>query len=194
MKNNICKIKECKDKVKTKGWCNKHYRSWLKYGNPLFTKHHGYSRHPLYTVWRHMKDRCYNKNGGQYKDYGGRGIVVCDEWFNNAKIFINWALPLWRKGLQIDRKNNDGNYCSENCRFVTRAENMHNTRLLMNTNISGYRGVYYDKISKQWKAQISINNKKKYIGYFNSAKKAALGYDNAVPDNRPKNFKGETQI
>ena len=75
---------------------------------------HGYRHHPVYTIWRNIKKRCYNKNNKAYKNYGGRGISMCKEWFD-PKTFIEWALPLWKTGLQIDRRDNDGNYTPENC-------------------------------------------------------------------------------
>ena len=93
------------------------------------TTKHGFRHHPLYTVWRHMKNRCANSNNWAYKWYGGRGITVCDKWINDAKAFILWALDNgWEKGLQIDRIDNDGNYEPSNCRFVTPKENANNRR------------------------------------------------------------------
>ncbi len=94
---------------------------------------HGYSfkknRHPLYEIWIDMKKRCYNKKEPSYKNYGGRGISVCNEWKDNAKIFIEWCLKNgWEKELQIDRENNDGNYSPDNVRFVTRSTNLRNSR------------------------------------------------------------------
>lgn len=149
---------------------------------------HGYSSHLLYKVWQHIKDRCYNKDYMRYKYYGERGIQVCDEWLD-LKTFIEWCLNNgWRKGLEIDRRDNDGNYCPENCRFVTHKENMHNQRLLRSTNTSGYCGVCYHKKVKRWIARITIDSNRKNLGYFNSPELAALAYDNAVPDNRPRNF------
>ena len=184
----ICKIKECKDKHYARGWCSKHYRRWERHRDPLFTENHGYSNHTLYGIWLNMKKRCYNKNYEYYKNYGGRGITVCKEWKSSAKTFIEWALPLWKEDLEIDRINNNANYCSENCRFITHTENMHNTKLLRSSNTSGYRGVSYFKRDENWRSYITINNKRKHLGYFDSSREAALAYDNAVIDNRPKNF------
>jgi hypothetical protein len=138
-----------------------------------------------------MKQRCYNPSSTQYKNWGDRGIQVCDEWKNSAKTFIEWALLLWEKGLQIDRRDNDGNYCPENCRFVTAQVNNCNTRLIYKHNTSGYRGISWNKEKKKWAADISINNKKKYLGYFDSPVLAALRYDAEtyrLNDGRPKNF------
>lgn len=181
----VCKIDGCENKHDAKGFCGMHYWRWKRNGDPNIIKGHGYSYHFLYKVWQQMKDRCYNENCYAYKNYGGRGITVCKEWMS-AKVFIEWALSLWEKGLQIDRKDNNKDYCPENCRFVTRLENIHNTRLLRETNTSGYRGVH--RVGKKWRAQIRINDKQKHLGYFNTKKEAALVYDQAVPDNRPRNF------
>jgi len=185
-----CSINNCENKVEARGWCNKHYLRWLKHGDPNIVKieSHGYTNHPLYVVWANMKQRCYNKNNTQYKDYGGRGIAVCEEWMS-AKAFIDWALPLWKKGLELDRTDNDGNYCPENCRFVTSKENVHNQRLLQENNTSGYRGV--DFYCQKWRVQIMIDSKLKYLGYFDSITLAALRYDAEaylLNDGRPRNL------
>lgn len=184
----ICKIDGCGNKHKARGWCKKHYTRWCRHGDPniVLREMHGYSRHHLYGVWRNMKRRCYEENNKRYKDYGGKGITVCNEWKNSSKAFIDWALPLWKEGLEIDRKKNNGNYESSNCHFVTHEENQQNRELLQSNNASGYRGVSWK--DKKWRAQITINNKLKHLGYFVSAKEAALTYDNAIIDNRPRNF------
>jgi len=81
----------------------------------------------LYYVWSGAKDRCYNKNSKRYKHYGGRGIIMCDEWLKDFEKFDNWAkLSGYKEGLQIDRKNNDGNYDPNNCRFITLTNNNRN--------------------------------------------------------------------
>jgi hypothetical protein len=150
---------------------------------------HGYRHHLLYSVWYDMKSRCYDKNDSRYEDWGGRGIKVCDEWKNDIGIFIRWALSSWKKGLQIDRRNNDGNYCPENCRFVTRQMSICNTRLLRKDNTSGYRGVICN--NGKWEARISINNKTKHLGLFGSPRLAALRYDieaYRLDDGRPRNL------
>lgn len=90
---------------------------------------HGLTHTPLYEVWCGIKKRCYDKNCKAYKDYGGRGIIVCEEWINNYKLFYDWGISHgWKKGLEIDRENNNSNYEPSNCRFVTKKVNMRNTR------------------------------------------------------------------
>ena len=90
----------------------------------------------LYNIWRGMKDRCYNSNVLEYDNYGGRGIKVCEEWLNDFQAFYNWSMSHgYSDDLTIDRKENDGDYCPENCRWVTYKEQNNNTsrnRLLTN--------------------------------------------------------------
>lgn len=88
----------------------------------------GISKQPWYKAWQGIIQRCTNSKNPRYKDYGGRGIVVCDEWLNSRN-FGKWAEEHgFQKGLQIDRINNDGNYEPSNCQFVTPQENMRNKR------------------------------------------------------------------
>lgn len=73
--------------------------------------------------------RCTNPNDPDYKNYGGRGICVCDEWRNDRRKFVEFALAKgWKKGLQMDRENNDGNYDPSNVRFVEPKVNARNRR------------------------------------------------------------------
>ena len=89
---------------------------------------HGKSAHPLIKILKAMKQRCINPKNKNYHNYGGRDISVCEEW-KEFVTFYNWAIENgWKKGLQIDRIDNDGNYTSENCRFVTSKENNRNRR------------------------------------------------------------------
>lgn len=97
-------------------------------------KRHGLAspekRKGLYRSWEHMKQRCYNPKHRSYKNYGARGIHVCEEWQNSSVLFINWAHKNgYKEGLRLDRIDNDGNYNPENCRWVTVAQNNRNKRL-----------------------------------------------------------------
>lgn len=82
----------------------------------------------LFNLWQTMKSRCENPHREKYKNYGGRGVKLCDEW-QDASRFVLWALEHgYKSGLQIDRIDVDGDYCPENCRFVTPKENSRNKR------------------------------------------------------------------
>lgn len=92
-------------------------------GNPTYFTHLK-SKHPLYRKWSGMITRTTNKKEDRYKNYGGRGISVCDEWKNNFIAFYDWAMENgYKKGLSIDRINNDGNYEPSNCQWLTMKEN-----------------------------------------------------------------------
>lgn len=90
---------------------------------------HKLTYHPLYTKWAGMKDRCNNYKHKFFKDYGGRGIKVCDEWNNDFKSFYNWCMDSsWEPKMDLDRINNNDGYYPENCRFVSRKANTRNRR------------------------------------------------------------------
>lgn len=74
----------------------------------------------LYSIWKNIKTRCYNQNACNYCYYGGRGIVVCDEWKRDFSAFYDWAMKHgYNDSLSIDRINNDGMYSPDNCRWVS---------------------------------------------------------------------------
>jgi hypothetical protein len=98
-----------------------------------------------------MLERCYDKSSQAYKNYGGRGIVICNEWLD-IRIFHNWAMGSgYKKGLTIERIDNNGPYSPENCKWATRKEQARNKR--NNIHIT-FRGE--DKILAEWSKILNI--------------------------------------
>ena len=115
------------------------------------TKHN--QRHTkLYEVWKTMKQRCFNSNNKSYHNYGGRGIIVCDEWKDNYQAFYEWSMNNgYKEGLSIDRINNDGNYEPSNCRWADRFTQNNNTRQNKPVVIDGV-----SKTIHQWTREYNI--------------------------------------
>lgn len=106
---------------------------------------HGKSKSRIYKIWKKMNDRCNNPNNKDYDKYGGRGIVICDEWSgeHGAENFIKWAYENGydenaEKGkCTIDRINVDGNYEPSNCRWINMIEQSYNRRNTIRISVYG---------------------------------------------------------
>ncbi len=90
---------------------------------------HGMEGTKEYRAWRSMKTRCFLPNHPAYKNYGARGITVCDRWMHSfANFFVDMGLAP-ESGRSLDRINNDGNYEPGNCRWATRSQQRRNRRV-----------------------------------------------------------------
>lgn len=101
-------------------------------------KTHGYTKERLYRVWAGMKNRCFNPNVKSYKDYGAKGVTVCEEW-KKFEPFKEWALANgYEEHLTIERKNPYKNYEPTNCEWIPKEEQYKNRR-------SNFKGDNHDK-------------------------------------------------
>ena len=107
----------------------------------LYSTKHGKRYERIYDIFCGIKKRCYNENCINFKNYGGRGIEICDEWLNDFQRFYDWSIEHgYNDTLTIDRIDNDGNYEPSNCQWITKSEN---TR---KRNIEYWRKVHENKI------------------------------------------------
>jgi hypothetical protein len=142
---------------------------------------HGQRHTIVYRKWLAMMDRCRNPNADKYMYYGGRGIEVCQEWHQPIN-FLRWAKGKWRKGLEIDRIDTNGDYTPENCRFVTRLENIINRRV-MHTSETGYAGVSFNKRQRRFVSRLGLDYKRYQVGCFDSVEEAVMARNKFITDN-----------
>lgn len=120
---------------------------------------HGKTPTRLYRILKGMKDRCYNNKLMYYKNYGARGIKICDEWLNDFMAFYDWAMSNgYNDNLTIDRIDVNGNYEPNNCRWVdlkTQQNNLRNNILLTYNNKT--------QTISQWADELGLN---KYNLYY----------------------------
>jgi hypothetical protein len=122
-----------------------------------------------------MVSRCHNPNHDRFPYYGARGIEVCREWRESTLRFIAWATDNgFRPGLEIDRRDTNGHYCPDNCRWVTHRQNSFNRRKRSNARGSRFKGVVV--MGNKW--QVTIGGK--FLGTFALENDAALAYDRAA--------------
>lgn len=121
--------------------------------NHEFGLKHGLTSNPLYKVWGGIKARCLNPKASNYERYGGRGITICDKWKDDFKAFYDWAISNgYKKGLSIDRIDNNGGYEPANCRWVDARTQQNNIRT---NNIFTYKGITHTVT--EWSRILRVN-------------------------------------
>lgn len=159
----ICKCKYCG---------KKHMYTWndlnnIKADKCFHVNKYGVKRQQMYKwksrrlgcIYRGMIQRCYNNlsNNNGWKDYGAKGIRVCDEWKDDPMAFQKWAYENgYEENLTIDRIDSNGNYCPENCRWITLSENV----ILAHTKYITINGETLD--AKGWAEKIGVDREKIY--------------------------------
>lgn len=123
------------------------------------------AKHPLYSTWGNMWQRCFNKQHKNYPQYGGRGITVCQRWLT----FANFVLDMGNKpaGFTLDRIDNNGNYEPSNCRWASVSTQQYNKRPYKN-NISGIPGIFYQKSLDRYQ----VKYKQRYGGRYKTLQEA----------------------
>ena len=133
-------------------------------------------------VWSEMKQRCSNPNNVGYKNYGGRGITVCDEWKNSFAQFMEDMGPRPSDKHEIDRVDNNGNYEPSNCGWATKFEQQ------LNREISKNGGVRYNTRGNYWEAYMRLVYEKIHIGCYETEQEARIAREGArkIVDNLKK--------
>lgn len=148
------------------------------------------SKNRLYRIWLNMKQRCNNLNNKDYVHYGNRGIKVCTEWESSFDSFRKWAIENgYTTELTLDRKNNDRGYSPDNCRWVTRKEQVNNRS---NNLTFTYKGITHTLA--EWSEIYGINA---YILH-DRVRRLGYSFEEAISKPMPKiirslTYKGKTQ-
>lgn len=128
----------------------------------------------LRHIYHNIKYRCYNSNSCNYKNYGAKGIRMCQEWELNFKNFYEWAIKNgYKDNLSIDRIDVNGNYCPENCRWITTSENT--------ARVNTYTHRRFPNNKKKYLA-VSSTGERYILTLLNNSKKNIISQEEPFPD------------
>lgn len=156
-KRNLCAVDNCQEFVHGHGYCHHHYTQWKRYGDPLGSAEYLARDHEReHNSWMSMKQRCYLPSAAGYKNYGGRGIKVCERWLEPKLGFKNFLEDMGERpdGCTLDRIDVNGDYCPENCRWADAKTQCRNKR---NNALITYRGETHTL--KDWSEMLNLDYK-----------------------------------
>lgn len=159
-------------------------------------EHGVYENRRLYRIYNGVKRRCYTKTEARYKDYGGRGITMCDEWLNEDcgfDKFVEWAISNgYGDDLTLERKDVNGNYSPENCEWITLSDQTKNKRETLWVDYHGEHirlielckreGVLYDTVHdriyrRKWTVERAVDQKVNHdVSLMRKCKDLGLNY------------------
>lgn len=151
---------------------------------------HGKRNTRLYSIYAHIKERCYNANNKSYHYYGAKGIIICDEWLHDFQAFYDWAMANgYADNLTIDRIDVNGNYEPSNCRWVTMKEQSNNKSCNISIAFNGKT-----QTLKQWADELGINYTRLYQRIYVRGWSVEKAFDLKGNSNeRLITYKGKTQ-
>lgn len=167
-----CSVKSCQRKVKAKNLCDLHYQRLKRLGKLTINNVPRGSTHSHYlrATYTNMMSRCSNPKSPRFKDYGGRGIRVCDRW-NGQNGFIYFVEDMGNRpeNMTLDRIDVNGEYSPQNCRWADAYVQSSNTR-----KPHLYPGVTYFSLRSKWRARIKIKTIEHHLGLFNTIEEAVI--------------------
>jgi len=183
--NNICKLDGCRLPVIARGYCNPHYRRFMRNGDSFdkslkvrtFNDVNGLSRSKMYKTWEAMIRRCHDPKNRAYKNYGARGVKVTERW-HNFNVFYAEVGNKPSPNHSLDRIDNDGSYAPDNVRWATAAEQAQNRRMNPR-NTSGYTGVSLES-GKYWRVTFERDGRRIRKSF--TSKPDAIAYRKKLED------------